>query len=281
MIQLFMEKKQLTTRQWATIKRIAQNTLPAIQRAERLKKYVEEYEDLLAQIEADNSAAMRMSGGYTASELILREVVDYVDKQTGEVKVDKDGRALKLTKWVPNKIYTYNIAINPMGREILLHLSSFEVKYFSRADLADVYKVPAVASENPLRIIPEFLSALLTDMKTLVEGLLKIRSGFTYDTEETYAVDVLRTGVRRLVRPAIRYARNPEPYTRKVTLLHYERNLKRLFVKEPAEDYPAYELNLETLQKIRDLCKESGVTLKVVIGASFLSERYDYECEKY
>ena len=97
-----MEKKQLTTRQWATIKRIAQNTLPAIQRAERLKKYVEEYEDLLAQIEADNSAAMRMSGGYTASELILREVVDYVDKQTGEVKVDKDGRALKLTKWVPN-----------------------------------------------------------------------------------------------------------------------------------------------------------------------------------
>ena len=166
-------------------------------------------------------------------------------------------------------------------KEILLHLSSFEVKYFSQADLADVYKVPAIASRNPFDIIPELLSSLLTDIKTLLKGFQRIQSGDRYDTEETYAVDVLKSGIRRLVRPEIRYARNPEPYTKRVTLLHYEANLKKLFQKEPAESYPAYELNLEALKKIRDLCKEHEVTLRVVIGASFLSERFDYECEKY
>ena len=44
-------KKQLSTRQWAAIKRTAQNVLPLLQRKEKLQKYVEELETINAQIE--------------------------------------------------------------------------------------------------------------------------------------------------------------------------------------------------------------------------------------
>ena len=33
----------------------------------------------------------------------------------------KNTSDVAITQWVPNKIYTYNIAINPVGKEILLN----------------------------------------------------------------------------------------------------------------------------------------------------------------
>jgi hypothetical protein len=97
-----MEKKELSTRQWATIKRTAQNVLPLIQKREKLQKYVEELETINAQIEGMEYGTKALTGGYTSEEIVKRVVSDYIDPTTGVVKTDKDGRALKITKYVPN-----------------------------------------------------------------------------------------------------------------------------------------------------------------------------------
>lgn len=97
-----MEKKELSTRQWATIKRTAQNVLPLIEKRKKLQKYVEELEAINAQIEGMEYGTKILTGGYTSEEIVKRVVSDYVDPNTGEIKTDKDGRTLKITKYVPN-----------------------------------------------------------------------------------------------------------------------------------------------------------------------------------
>lgn len=97
-----MEKKELSTRQWATIKRTAQNVLPLIQKREKLQKYVEELETINAQIEGMEYGTKALTGGYTSEEIVKRVVSDYIDSTTGKVKTDKEGRALKITRYDPN-----------------------------------------------------------------------------------------------------------------------------------------------------------------------------------
>lgn len=97
-----MEKKELSTRQWATIKRTAQNVLPLIEKRTKLEKYVAELEAINAQIEGMEYGTKILTGGYTSEEIVKRVVSDYVDSSTGEIKTGKDGRALKITKYVPN-----------------------------------------------------------------------------------------------------------------------------------------------------------------------------------
>ena len=97
-----MEKKELSTRQWATIKRTAQNVFPLIEKRNKLQKYVEELETINAQIEGMEYGTKALTGGYTSEEIVKKVVSDYVDPTTGAVKTDKDGRALKITKYVPN-----------------------------------------------------------------------------------------------------------------------------------------------------------------------------------
>jgi len=97
-----MEKKELSTRQWATIKRTAQNVLPLIEKRKKLEKYVAELEAINAQIEGMEYGTKILTGGYTSEEIVKRVVSDYVDPTTGAVKTDKDGRVLKITKYVPN-----------------------------------------------------------------------------------------------------------------------------------------------------------------------------------
>ena len=97
-----MEKKELSTRQWATIKRTAQNVLPLIEKRKKLEKYVAELEATVAQIEGMEYGTKILTGGYTSEEIVKRVVSDYVDPNTGVTKTDKDGRALKITKYVLN-----------------------------------------------------------------------------------------------------------------------------------------------------------------------------------
>lgn len=97
-----MEKKELSTRQWAAIKRTAQNVLPLIEKRKKLEKYVAELEAINAQIEGMEYGTKILTGGYTSEEVVKRVVSDYVDHTTGAVKTDKDGRAFKITKYVPN-----------------------------------------------------------------------------------------------------------------------------------------------------------------------------------
>ena len=101
-----MEKKELSTRQWATIKRTAQNVLPLIEKRKKLEKYVAELEAINAQIEGMEYGTKILTGGYTSEEIVKRVVSDYVDPTTGQVKTDKNGRALKITKYPPIPLNT-------------------------------------------------------------------------------------------------------------------------------------------------------------------------------
>lgn len=117
-----MEKKELSTRQWATIKRTAQNVLPLIEKRAKLEKYVAELEAINAQIEGMEYGTKILTGGYTSEEIVKRVVSDYIDSSTGVVRTDKNGRALKITKYVPNtdvvefdaQANTYYIAPKPV-----------------------------------------------------------------------------------------------------------------------------------------------------------------------
>ena len=50
---------------------------------------------------------------------------------------------------------------------------------------------------------------------------------------------------------------------------------------QEASTRPAYDDNLNALREIKALCDENNITLKVVIGASFIGERDTYECSRY
>lgn len=59
------------------------------------------------------SVTTKSNGVTTATENdIPATIIMNTIKNTADVAIDK---------WTPNKIYTYNIAINPVGKEILLN----------------------------------------------------------------------------------------------------------------------------------------------------------------
>ena len=51
------------------------------------------------------------------------------------------------------------------------------------------------------------------------------------------------------------------------------------FERDPS--VPAIEQNIEAMRQIKEICDENGVTLKVVIGPTFLAEIYKFEGEAY
>ena len=68
-------------------------------------------------------------------------------------------------------------------------------------------------------------------------------------------------------------------YIKKYVMPRYKQNLELLFEKGVEE--PAMEANVEAFQELKALCDEKGVTLKVVIGPTFLAEIFKFESEDY
>lgn len=96
--------KTLTTRQFATVKRVAQNVNPSVIKKgkilDKISKLEEEYRALCVEIEGHEMGIKAITGGYTSEDLIIKKVED-----TG--KKDKDGNPVKVTKYEPNpdKVY--------------------------------------------------------------------------------------------------------------------------------------------------------------------------------
>lgn len=94
-----METKYLTTRQFAAAKRVAQNVAPLMSKIKKLEDKITELNgeaNVLAQeIGAHEMGIKSLTGGYTSSELVTRVVED-------SGKVDKDGKPIKITKYIPN-----------------------------------------------------------------------------------------------------------------------------------------------------------------------------------
>lgn len=90
--------KTLTVRQFATVKRVAQNVSFAVAKknkiSAKMQELSKEYEDLTKEIEGHEMGIKALTGGFTSEDLITKKVED-----TG--KVDKEGKPVKVTKYEP------------------------------------------------------------------------------------------------------------------------------------------------------------------------------------
>lgn len=91
--------KTISIRQFAAIKRVAQNVNFAVTKrnriAEQISKLNEEYSTLEAEIEGHEAGILALTG-HTSEELVTKTV-----ENTG--KIDKDGRPIKVTKYEPKE----------------------------------------------------------------------------------------------------------------------------------------------------------------------------------
>ena len=98
--------KNLTSREVAVLKRIAQNNYPLSVQVEKIDKQiealVEEKKTKLEMLDRMEVGAIAMTGGYTSSQLIERVVLPAVDAN-GNQKVDKAGKPLTITRFVPKE----------------------------------------------------------------------------------------------------------------------------------------------------------------------------------
>ena len=98
--------KSISASQFASIKRIYMNVSPLIVKKNKLISKINELTIEIAQINdeiAENEMGIKaLTGGYSSEQLVVRTVED-----TG--KVDKNGNAVKSTKYSPNSEYiTWN-----------------------------------------------------------------------------------------------------------------------------------------------------------------------------
>lgn len=89
--------KEFSKFQVATLKRVAQSVSPLVRAKEKLVNQITECEQELKsiqiQIDAFQGPIKEMTGGYTTEDLVVREV-SVTDK------LDKEGKPVKVTKWV-------------------------------------------------------------------------------------------------------------------------------------------------------------------------------------
>lgn len=92
--------KTITTRQYATVKRVAQNVNPLVVKKNKLISKINDLTEEIAQlnneIEGHEMGIKSLTGGYTSEDLITKRVED-------SGKVDKDGKPIKITKYEPKE----------------------------------------------------------------------------------------------------------------------------------------------------------------------------------
>lgn len=102
--------KTLTVRQFATIKRVAQNVNPLVVKknkiAAKINELNAEYNALTEEIEGHEMGIKSLTGGFISEDLVIKKVED-----TG--KVDKNGCPVKTTKYEPKEgIIVFNEETN-------------------------------------------------------------------------------------------------------------------------------------------------------------------------
>ena len=93
-----MNTKVLTVRQFAGVKRIAQNVNPLVVKKNKIAAKIDElnreYNSLSEEIEGHEMGVKALTGGLTSEDLVVKKVED-----TG--KVDKNGCPIRTTKYEP------------------------------------------------------------------------------------------------------------------------------------------------------------------------------------
>ena len=97
--------KKLTVRNFAAIKRIAQNVNPLVVKKNRMlaqaKKILLEVREIEEEIKGYEAGVVALTGGYQSEALVTKVV-----ENTG--KVDKDNTPIKVTKYIPTNLVTFS-----------------------------------------------------------------------------------------------------------------------------------------------------------------------------
>ena len=144
---------------------------------------------------------------------------------------------------------------------------------YNREDTNEIYEVPAVVNGNSLDKALETLNYLCRNITSSIEYLMEGQD------ELEKGMDSLITGERNYSYPYSLMEEDWDAYVDEYVLPRYQQNLRPLFERDPS--VPAIEQNIEAMRQIKEICDESGVTLKVVIGPTFLAEIYKFEGEAY
>lgn len=97
--------KKLTIRNFAAIKRIAQNVNPLVVKKNRMlaqaKKILLEVKEIEEEIKGYEAGVVALTDGYQSEALVTKVV-----ENTG--KLDKDNAPIKVTKYIPTNLVTFS-----------------------------------------------------------------------------------------------------------------------------------------------------------------------------
>ena len=130
--------KTLTVRQFAGVKRIAQNVNPLVVKKNKIAAKIDElnaeYNALIEEIEGHEMGVKALTGGLTSEDLVVKKVED-----TG--KVDKDGKPVKVTKYEPKAgIMVFNEEANVYE----IHVEEPAIDNVAPETVDDAEKAPEV-----------------------------------------------------------------------------------------------------------------------------------------
>lgn len=130
--------KTISVRQFAAVKRVAQNVNYAVTKrnkiVEQIHKLSQEYNSLTEEIEGHEAGIIKLTG-HTSEELVTK-VIETTDK------VDKEGRPIKVTKYEPK---TNLVVFNENTKVYEIHDDTEEVANTVAVDsVDDTEKVPEI-----------------------------------------------------------------------------------------------------------------------------------------
>lgn len=130
--------KTLSVRQFATVKRVAQNVNPSVVKknkiAAKISKLNAEYNALTEEIEGHEMGIKALTGGLTSEDLVVKKI-----EVTG--KVDKEGKPIKVTKYEPKEgIVVFNEEANVYE----IHIEEPDVEDVAPHEVDDTEKAPEV-----------------------------------------------------------------------------------------------------------------------------------------
>lgn len=128
--------KTLTVRQFAGVKRIAQNVNPLVVKKSKIAAKIDElnaeYNALTEEIEGHEMGVKALTGGFTSEDLVVKRVED-----TG--KTDKEGRPIKVTKYEPKPGV---VVFNEEANVYEIHTEEPEVEDVAPETVDDTEKAP-------------------------------------------------------------------------------------------------------------------------------------------
>ena len=128
--------KTLTIRQFAGVKRIAQNVNPLVVKKNKIAAKIDElnakYNALTAEIEGHEMGVKSLTDGLTSEDLVVKKVED-----TG--KVGKDGKPIKVTKYEPKAGV---VVFNEEASVYEIHIEEPEVENVAPETVDDTEKAP-------------------------------------------------------------------------------------------------------------------------------------------